>query len=149
MSDKDNLISLSDKVKQKQDDLRREYERFLFNKVLGCYSVVEKLGLKPIDVVDISKAGASFRLSEKEGSFGVGEELDLRFYFSNKNYVTCPVKVTRVQKSQNAFGAEFQYGCVFETETKAYAVIQKFVDFIEAFSEQAKEDKGGSPILYF
>ncbi|NCN27229.1 hypothetical protein GW915_06595 [bacterium] len=149
MSDKDNLIKFSERVKQKQSDLRREYERFLFNKILGCYTVIEKLGIKPIEINDISKSGSSFSMNTQQGSFEVGEKLDLRFYFSNKSFLSCHVKITRAAKVETNFGPVWQYGCTFDKKVQSYDAIKKFVDFIEAFSEHAKEDKGDSPVLYF
>jgi hypothetical protein len=149
MGNDDNLIKLQAKREEKQETIRREYERYLFNKILGCYTVVQKLGMRSMELADISKSGISFRMSSSESLFAPDEELDIRFYFSNKSYLDCKVKVIRTQKMQGFTGAEYQYGCEFDKSTQSYEAVEKFVDFIECFSKNAKEDRGDKPILYF
>jgi hypothetical protein len=145
----DNLIELKTRRKEKEDSIRREYERFLFNKILGCYTVVQKVGMKAMDLVDISKSGMSFKMGSAQSLFAPNEELDIRFYFSNKNYLDCKVKIVRSIKAIGPAGAEWQYGCEFDKTMKSYDALAKFVDFIESFCANAKEDRGDRPILYF
>jgi hypothetical protein len=144
-----NLIQLGARRKEKQDDLKREYERFLFNKILGCYSVIQKHGMKPIELVDISKSGMSFKVSAAESLFMLNEELDIRLYFSHKNYIDTKVKIIRSTRVASVPTQEWQYGCEFDKSLQSYTALEKFVDFIEAFSANAKEDRGDRPILYF
>ena len=43
--------------KNKNEERRREYERILFNRLLGAYIFAEKNQLKHVDVIDISYSG--------------------------------------------------------------------------------------------
>ena len=149
MADDSKLIEFSKAQDAKQADMRRAYERVLFDKVLGCYTVVEKLGLKPIEINDISKSGLSFTLASHDGIYSVKEEVDMRLYFSNDTYLQAKMQVIRVKKIKKTFHTEWEYGCQFDNQLKSYKAIEKFVDFIQTYSQFAKKDDGDHNILYF
>ncbi len=44
---KDKVVDLSDYRKNKNEERRREYERVLFNRVLGVYSFAGEIGAAP------------------------------------------------------------------------------------------------------
>jgi hypothetical protein len=142
------LFQLSDARKEKQENLKRDYERVLFRHILGCYTVIEKLGLKSVEMIDISKSGCSFRLPVEDGAFAAGEEFDFRFYFSNKTYVPCRITVRRVQEVTEAGYRYYQYGCTFDTSLSSFEAMEKFVDFINAYGACAKEDKGDKQVWF-
>ena len=145
MAPKDKVVQFSQARKEKQSSLRREYERHLFDKFLGCYTVIEKYGLKGVELVDISQSGLSFRLPEGEGNFRLDEEFEFRFYFSSKTYLPIKVMVKRIDKVEDQ-GIYQQFGCTFDTSWSTYNTLVKFVEFIELFGLTAKEDKGESQI---
>lgn len=149
MSDnKAKIIEFSQVQKEREEARRRQYERFLFHKVLGCYTVIDKLGLKAIEIIDISKTGCALRWPQLEGSFKVGETIDLRLYFSNTTFL--PVRATlkhakRVEENNLSY---YQFGCEFDQETKSYPALEKFVDFVESYSQLAREDSGTPQIWH-
>jgi hypothetical protein len=135
------VVQFSEVRKEKQENLKREYERVLFNQILGAYTVVEKLGLKPVEMRDISRSGCSFRTPFEEGSFAVGEELEFRFYFSNTTFLPIKIKIKRVIPSIEGQAKYYEHGCSFDQEMSTFPAIEKFVDFINAYAQSAKEDK--------
>lgn len=148
MSDKEKLVQISELRKEKEENLKREYERVLFEKILGCYTVIEKLGLKQINVKDISKSGLSFSIDGTQGLYKVGEEIDMRFYFSHKTYLPIKMTIRRIDDDpENA--NNWIYGCSFDTTVTTYNALEKFVEFIQAYSQAAKKDQGDKTILYF
>ena len=70
------VVQFSEIRREKKETLRRDYERVLFNRILGCYTVIEKLGLKSVEMRDISKSGCSFRMPTSEGAFKMDESID-------------------------------------------------------------------------
>lgn len=142
MSNNGKVVQISELRKEKQEERRRNYERVLFKHVLGCYTVIEKLGLKPVEMLDISKSGCSFQMPVEEGAFNQGEDIDFRFYFSNDTFVNCRLKIKRVTKV-DAFNRSFwQYGATFDTSMSSFTALEKFIEFIWSYAEHAKEDKG-------
>lgn len=148
MSEDGKLVQIADRRREKQEAIKRDYERVLFRHVLGTYSVIEKLGLKAVEMLDISKSGCSFQMPIEAGAFQVGEEIDFRFYFSNSTYIPCRLAIKRVNKIDDGFGSKWQYGASFDKTLSSYAAMEKFVDFVAAYSECAKEDKGDKHVWY-
>jgi hypothetical protein len=142
MSNEGKVVQFTKAREAKQEDLRREYERILFNRILGCYTVIEKLGLKSVEMVDISKSGCSFRTPMNEGSFDLEEELDFRFYFSNTTFIPMKITIKRVNKIVENGMAYFEHGCVFDQALSSYPAIASFVDFVNQYATAAREDKG-------
>lgn len=142
------VVQFSEKRKEKQEQLRRDYERVLFKRILGCYTFIDKLGLKSVEIVDISKSGCSFRWPASDGAFNQDEEIDFRFYFSQNTYLPMKLTVKRVLKVEENGTSYWNHGCVFDTDLSTYPVLEKMVDFIQAYSLTAKEDKGEAQIFY-
>lgn len=147
MSDS-KLVQFSAVRKEKQEHLKREYERVLFNRILGSYTVIEKLGLKAVEVRDISKSGCNFRMVADQGHFQSGEEMELRFYFSQSTYVPTRVTIKRVGEAFEGGVKYFDYGCVFDTALSTHHAVESFVDFVQAYSENAKTDKGDTRLWF-
>ena len=142
------VIQFSQARKEKQEHIKREYERVLFNRILGCYTVIEKLGLSHVEMLDISKKGCSFRAPQTQGAFNVGEEVDFRFYFSNNTYVPTRLSVRRVTELVENGQKWWLYGCDFDASLSSHNAIARFVEFVETFSQAAKEDKGEKQVWF-
>lgn len=142
------VVQFGERRKEKQEQVRRDYERVLFKRILGCYTFIEKLGLKSVDIVDISKSGCSFRWPESEGRFNEGEEIDFRFYFSQNSYLPMRLTVKRVHTVVENGLSFHQHGCSFDQALSTYPAIEKMVEFIDLYSQNAKEDKGEAQVWY-
>src|SRR3954469_9852600 len=81
------IIDLNIYRKNKNEERRREYERVLFNRVLGVYSFAEKVGLHHVEVMDISFSGIKFREIRPEMPLKVSQKIALRFYFTPSSYL--------------------------------------------------------------
>lgn len=143
------LIQIGDLRTAKQEDLRREYERILFGRILGCYTIAETTGMRAVEVVDISKSGISFKMDPKGSFYNLDEDVDLRLYFSAKTYLACRVNVKRAIEVPETEGKMWHYGCTFDTSLKSYVVVERLIDFIVAYSEQARKEDGSEKLLLF
>lgn len=136
------VVSFSKRQAEKQEVIRREYERILYKQLLGGYTVIENLGLKAVEIKDISKSGCLFVMDPVDGAYKVGEEIDFRFYFSANTYVPAKLRIVRAEKADDGYGPYWQYGCTFDQSFQSYPVIEKFVEFLETYGKSAREDKG-------
>src|SRR5271163_279464 len=93
----EKIVDLNDYRKNRTEERRREYERVLFNRILGVYSFAEKTGLHHVEVVDISYSGIKFREEKPEQPLKVGQKIALRFYFTPSSYLRLVVEVKRLK----------------------------------------------------
>jgi hypothetical protein len=142
------VINLEEAQKQRLEEKRREYERVLFDNMLGCYSVIEKKGLKSVRMVDISKSGMKFRMLESEGTFEIGEELAFRFYFSQDTYLPAFITIKREDRVVEDGMTYVEYGANFDKNLQSYEALLNFVEFVYQYAKHAKKDNGDKQIWF-
>ena len=145
---KERIIDLNDYRKNKNEERRREYERVLFNRVLGVYSFAEKTGLNHVEILDISYSGLRFREKNPEHPLKAGQKVALRFYFTPNSYLRLVVDIKRISPYQEEGNAGLEYGCELDQQTKAFEVINQLVSFMYKYAEVACEDQN-PPLIWF
>lgn len=149
--DKDSpvqVVALEDYRKNKNEERKREYERILFNRILGVYSFAEKTGLKHIEVADISYTGIKFREEKPENPLQTGQKIALRFYFTPTSYLRLVVEAKRVTPFEEKDRQGLEYGCEIDKDTKSYQVIQQLISFMYKYAEVACQDEN-PPMVWF
>lgn len=142
------IIDLNNYRKTKSEERRREYERVLFNRILGVYSFAEKTGLHHVEVVDISFSGIKFREDKPERPLQSGNKVALRFYFTPSSYLRVVVEVKRVIPFKEEGREGLEYGCEIDKATKSYEVIKELVGFMYKYAETACQDNN-PPMIWF
>lgn len=142
------IINLEDYRKNKNEQRRREYERVLFNRILGVYSFAERSGLKHIEVFDISFSGIRFKEEGPETPFKIGDTLSLRFYFTPSSYLRVAVEVKRMVPFKDNGRSGLEYGCEIDKNTRSYDVIRQLISFMYKYSEIACRDEH-PPMIWF
>lgn len=145
---KASVIDLMAYRKNKNDQRRREYERVLFNRILGVYSFAEKAGLHHVEIVDMSLSGIRFREEKPEQPYRVGDKVSLRFYFTPSSYLKVIATVKRAAPFEEDGISGIEYGCVLDRETKSYKVVSKLITFMEDYIETACQDPQ-PPAIFF
>lgn len=145
---KEQVIDLNNYRKNKNEERRREYERVLFNRILGVYSFAEKTGLHHVEVVDISFSGIRFKEDRPEHPLKAGQKAALRFYFTPSSYLRLVVEVKRVIPFQEDDRMGLEYGCEIDKATKSYEVISELVAFMYKYAEVACQDNN-PPMIWF
>lgn len=145
---KEDVIDLSSYRKNKNEERMREYERILFNRILGVYSFAEKSGLHHVEVVDISYSGLRFKEVNPEKPCQIGDKLSLRFYFTPSSYLKLVMQVQRTIPFKDDGREGIEYGCVLDKKTRSYQVIKTLVDFMHNYSELAVQDHN-PPMIWF
>jgi len=144
----EKIIDLGNYRKNKSEERRREYERVLFNRVLGVYSFAEKAGLHHIEVVDVSFSGVRFREDRPEAPLKMGQKVPLRFYFTPSSFLRVVVDIKRVIPFKDEDRQGLEYGCEMDKGTKSYEVIRQLITFMHKYSEIASQDSN-PPMLWF
>lgn len=152
-SSKDNkgsvrIVALEDYRKTKNEERKREYERILFNRILGVYSFAEKSGLHHVEVADISYSGIRFKEEKPTQPLQPGQKVALRFYFTPTSYLRLVVDVKRVIPYDDAGRQGLEYGCELDKDTKSYEVIQQLISFMYKYAEVACQDQN-PPMVWF
>lgn len=145
---KASIIDLNDFRKNKSEERRREYERVLFNRILGVYSFAEKAGLHHVEVIDVSYSGMKFREERPDQPLQAGQKVALRFYFTPSSYLRLVVEVKRVTPYKEEDREGLEYGCELDKATKSYEVIRQLIGFMYKYAEIACQDHN-PPMIWF
>ena len=144
----EGVIDLIEYRKNKNDKRRREYERVLFNRILGVYSFAERGSLHHVEIIDMSLSGVRFREEEPEKPFRVGDKLSLRFYFTPSSFLKIVLTVKRNAPFEEDGRQGLEYGCSIDRDTKSYTVLAKLITFMEQYAEVACHDSN-PPVIFF
>ncbi len=145
----EKIIDLSLYRRNKSEQRRREYERLLFNRILGVYSFAEKGGLHHIEVIDVSQSGLRFR--EKQGTekpMLAGQQVNLRLYFTPHTFLRILTTVKRMEKETVNGQTVYEYGCEIDRETLSYETLRQLLMFMEKYAQIATEDPN-PPMIWF
>jgi hypothetical protein len=142
------IIDLETFRKNKNEERKREYERVLFNRILGVYSFAEKTGLNHVEVIDISYSGIKFREEKPQTPLKVSQKIALRFYFTPSSYLRLVVDVKRVTPFKEEDREGLEYGCQLDKNTKSYEVIHQLISFMYKYAEIACQDHN-PPMIWF
>lgn len=145
---KPEIIDLANYRKNKNEERMREYERILFNRILGVYSFAEKTGLHHVEIVDISFSGIKFREINPDKPYKLGDQLALRFYFTPSSYLRLVMEVKRLEPFEEEGRKGLEYGCVLDKKTRSYDVIKSLVEFMHKYTDTACQDHN-PPIIWF
>ena len=146
--EKDKIVDLVDYRKHKNEERRREYERVLFNRILGVYSFAEKTGLQHVEIIDISYSGVKFREDRPDVPLKVGQKIALRFYFTPSSFLRLVIEVKRCAPFDFDDRQGLEYGCEVDQATKSYEVFKQLILFMNRYSEFACEDTN-PPMIWF
>jgi PilZ domain len=145
------IIDLNQYRNERDEERRREYERVLFNRILGVYSYAETSGkgsLNHVEVLDVSYSGLRFREEKPELPLRVGQKVVLRFYFTPSSYLRVIIDVKRATKFQEEGRQGYEYGCEIDSSTKSCEVLKAFVGFMYKYAETACNDETPPPNFY-
>jgi len=143
-----------EKRKESIEKKRRNFERLMFQNVLGCYSMIDNKGAAyPVTLVDISHTGCLFQVPwnvKGDEKMAAGSELTLRMYFTKKSFIPVSVRIKYAKEfiDQNSQTA-MQYGCEFDTSTSSFQALSSFIDFLYKFAEHSAVDHGDTKVFFY
>jgi len=143
MSEDNKVIQLSKHRKEKEEKIRREYERYVFESFVGCFVVENSIKETMIFADDISKSGLRFRMDSKT-ELKQGDVVTLRMYFTAQLFIDNKVEIVRSIVDIADGIKRISYACKFDTQAQTFETISKLVDLIESFTHTARAANNGS-----
>jgi hypothetical protein len=146
------VISFTKVREAKIEEKRRKYERILFKHILGVYCVAEGVGLKAVELVDVSPEGMSFQLPVGSKNLDVlaeGREITFRFYFSQETFLPVSVKVQNERQCIEEGQKYVRFGCTVDNTSQSYETYKLFVMFLSKYAETSQQDKGDLKFFFF
>ena len=151
MSDK--VLDFVKKRKENIEEKRRNFERIMFDNVMGTYSVIDKEGsIYPVTLIDISNTGCLFEVPwnlENDEKFKKGTEIPMRMYFTKQSYIPVIVRIKYGKEFVDKDGQTYmRYGAKFDTTTASFDALKSFIDFLYKFAEHSTIDKGDAKVYF-
>ncbi len=130
---------------------RRNFERVLFQNMLGAYTVIESNNVVyPIELIDLSKNGCQFKIPETKktnqitngnGIFSGQKEITLRMYFTGQSFIPVSVKIRHIKHvTDEKTGDHILIGGEFDTSTHSFEAMKAFIEFLYKFAENSVID---------
>ena len=146
------VLDFKKKREESIEQKRRNFERVLFNNLLGAYSVVDQDGmLYPIDLVDVSHDGCLFQLPwdvKSDKKLPNDHDLTLRMYFTKESYIPIVVTVKNAREYMDKNGHTYmQYGCIFDKSFPSFEAFSHFIAFTYKFAEHSAVDHGDAKVF--
>ena len=149
----DKLLDFVGKRKESIEQKRRNFERILFQNVLGAYSELDQNGtIYPVKLVDISHDGCLFQVPwnpKKDAKFENGLDLTVRMYFMKNSFIPALCKVKYSKEFIDKDGLTYMhYGCTFDKTTHSWEAMDAFIQFLYKFAEHSTVDKAEKKVFF-
>lgn len=147
-------------VQKRNDNIeskRRDFERLMFQHVLGVYAAVDTTAgsITPIELVDISRQGCLIQVpvaGNEESvvkNFKRGQEMTLRMYFTDNSYIPVVASVKHGQDHADHEGRKFKrFGLEFDQSMASFEALQSFIEFLYKFAELSVVDRGDRRVYF-
>jgi hypothetical protein len=147
------VLNFNQKKKENTEVKRRDFERVIFENLLGANIVLEEKGtIYPVSIVDISHSGCLFQVPwnmKKGKTFKEGDELLVRFYFTKGSYILAQVQVKYGKEYLDENGNTFMhYGAEFDESLPSFEALKSFIDFMYKFAKHSSIDKGDQKVYF-
>lgn len=147
------VLDFAQKREQNIEKKRRQFERVLFQNLLGAYTAIDQGGaIFPVSLVDISHDGCLFQIPwnfKDSGKVEDGAEITMRMYFTKASYVPALLTVKNSREYTDDNGQTFlQYGCEFDKSVPSFKAIESFIDFMYNFAEVSTIDRNEKKVFF-
>lgn len=130
---------------------KRQFERVLFSEFVQCYTVTPTSGLFSVNVIDVSQSGCQLQVEVQENIdklFKAKKELELRFFFTKKSFLTARVQVMRVVKAEEAGRQILRVGCEFDQKMPSFQAIKAMVGFFYKYAEHSQTESAQNRVFF-
>lgn len=137
---KADVVDITSRRQEVINQERRLTKRTLLSEWVGAFAVVPQHGLQKVTLYDISETGLSFDLELREGQFRVGEELAMRIYLNQDNYLPLSVRISNIREISDE--GVIRHGASFVDGKTLQEAVYHFIRFIENASSSVQRDNG-------
>jgi hypothetical protein len=131
---------------------KRQFERVLFSEFVQCFCATPGSdGLFSVTVIDVSQSGCQLQVEVQENIdklFKVKKELELRFFFTKKSFLSARIKVMRMVKSEVAGKQVFKVGCAFDQNMPSFQAIKAMVSFFYHYAEYSQTESAQNRVFF-
>lgn len=146
------IIDFKKKRAENIEKKKRQFERVLFSEFVQCYTVIpgtEKIF--SVQVIDVSQTGCLLQVEIQENIeklFKINKELDIRFYFTKKSFLTSRIDVKRLIKEEVGGKKVYKVGCEFDQKTPSYQAIRAMVSFFYQYAEYSQTESSQNRVFF-
>lgn len=131
---------------------KRQFERVLFSDFVECYCVTpQKDGLFSVNVIDVSQSGCQLQVEVQENIdklFKLKNELELRFFFTKKSFLSAQIKIMRLVKAEVAGKQVIKVGCEFDQKMPSFQAIKSMVSFFYNYAEYSQTESAQNRVFF-
>jgi hypothetical protein len=133
---------------KKNLESRRSVERFFLQNMVDAYCELDGgKHLLPLDMVEVSENGCSFRLSADKreelpmGTNGNPATLSVRLYFSRDSFLRVGFQMMNVNPEIGTGGTpKLRFGCKLDEAFASSDAYRQFAKFMESFTNHASRE---------
>jgi hypothetical protein len=140
------VIDFSSVRAQRNLDNRRNFERFFLQHMIDVYCEVDGNQKMPIEIVEISESGCSFRLSTERAknlprdTKGELIPVHVRFYFSKESYLRVGFFAVNSTRDIANGTQSVRFGCKVDESFASTEAYRQFARFMEGLAKHALRD---------
>jgi hypothetical protein len=134
------VLDVTERIQAAQADDRRQVKRVVLNEFISAHVYIPGRGLLRVVLKDIHDKGLAFDVDEREGQFGRGETLEMRFYMNHETYFRFNVQVAH--STPNSDDGTHRHGCQFVKDTINDVALHHFIGFLQNIAASLKTDRG-------
>lgn len=134
------VLDVTERILANQADDRREVKRVVLNEFISAHVYIPGRGLLRVLLKDIHDKGLAFEIDEREGNFGRGEIVEMRFYMNHETYFRFNVQVAH--STPHPEEGLHRHGCQFVKDTINDVALHHFIAFLQTIAASLKTDRG-------
>ncbi|MCK5072901.1 MAG: PilZ domain-containing protein [Bacteriovoracaceae bacterium] len=147
------VLDFVQRRKESIEKKRRNFERIMFENVMGVYTAVDQGGaIYSVELIDISHEGCLFQVPwdfKNEKKFEKDTEINFRMYFTKKSFIPVVVKIKYGHEYVDETGrTNMRYGAEFDSSLPSFKAVKTFIEFLYQFAEYSAIDRG-DPRAFF
>jgi hypothetical protein len=136
------VIDIQDFRARKDEDRRRQFERFHLSKEVMAFAVLDDGSEIKIAIIEVSRAGLSFQVSMASGLVterDMPNLFSIRFFLTSNSYIKIPVSVANESVTETSL----RFGCKIDETARAYEAYCAWIDFMTIYGKHAKRIQSG------
>ncbi len=146
------IIDFKKKRAENIEKKKRQFERVLFSEFVQCYCVTPNGGgLFSVNVIDVSQSGCQLQVEVQENVdklFKAKKELEIRFFFTKKSFLSARIQVMRITKAEVAGKQVLKVGCEFDQKTPSFQAIKAMVGFFYQYAEYSQTESAQNRVFF-
>jgi hypothetical protein len=146
MKDTSKVVNLAEIRSKRNDSERRQVKRHFLHEILQFFCVPGGGTMCPVEVLEGSETGCSFRVPhEKAGQIVGAESPAFRIYLSRDSFILVGFRIVKAVDMTENGRKYMRFGCEIDRTYSSYPAYQQLLRFVDSYSElSVKETRQAS-----